>query len=96
MGIWVDGALVGFCLLREAGDCWQIAEFYVAPSHRRGGVGAAAVDEIVVRCRASEKHALLEASTLTWNEPALAFWLRQGFVTVSKTAERSRNVLPLD
>jgi predicted acetyltransferase len=96
LGIWVDHELAGFCLLREADDCWQIAEFYVAPPYRRQGMGAAAVVEIVARCRASETHGLLEAGTLSWNEVALAFWQRQGFVTVSRTAEWSRNVVSLD
>jgi predicted acetyltransferase len=95
LGIWVGSDLAGFCLLRDTADRWQIAEFYVAPSQRRRGVATTAVAGIVGRCRASGTHRWLEASTLAWNEPALAFWRRQGFSTVSETAEHAINVREL-
>lgn len=95
LAIWVDQALAGFCFLREHGDRWQIAEFYIAPSYRRRRVGAAAVTSIKAFCRARGKHDLLEASTLLWNASALSFWHSQGFRTVSVTPDQRINVFRL-
>jgi predicted acetyltransferase len=93
--VWLGAELVGFCLLRDAGERWQVAELYVAPAHRRRGVGAAVVDAVTRHCRAVGRHRLLEASTLRFNGRAQAFWSSQGFVTESETPRRLINVLDL-
>jgi predicted acetyltransferase len=93
--VWLGAGLVGFCLLRDAGDRWEIAEFYVAPDQRRRGVGAAVVDAVKRYCRAIGRHRLLEASTLRFNTGAYAFWSSQGFVTESETPRRLINVSDL-
>ena len=95
LAIWVGDDLAGFCLLRDADTHWQVSEFFVAPCHRRRGIGSTAVTAIKHFCRAGGKHAHLEASTLSWNEPALCFWRSQGFETVSETPERLSNVFHL-
>ena len=95
LAVWRGAELIGFCLLRDAGERWQIAEFYVAPAHRRQGVGAAIVDAVKRYCRAVGRHRLLEASTLRFNTRAYAFWSSQGFVTESETPRRLVNVFDL-
>lgn len=79
LGIWVAGELIGFCLLRDNGTAWEIAEFFITPDLRRRGVGTAAVDEIKNVCRQLGRHAELQAKVKQWNSPALAFWKNQGF-----------------
>ncbi len=94
-GIWVDNELCGFCLLRDSGEQWSIAEFYVAPMHRSKRVGATAVTALMEFCRQDGRHQSIEASTLRFNARALAFWRTQGFMTVDETAERLINVYQL-
>lgn len=92
----VDGGeVVGLCFLRDNGGQWKIAEFYVAPGHRRRGVAAAAVAELVAYCRAHGTHRELVATTLRGNDGALAFWRRQGFRTVHEAADHLVNVLEI-
>jgi predicted acetyltransferase len=93
--IWLGSELAGFCLLRDTGERWQVAEFFVAPIHRRRGVAAAAVDAAKRYCRADGRHRLLEASTLRFNTHAYAFWSSQGFVTESETPRRLINLFDL-
>lgn len=88
LAIWLGDELAGFCLLRDTGARWQVAEFYVVPGHRRAGVGAATVAAVEERCRAAGRHRELEAATLPWNDRARAFWLSQGFVTESVDDEQ--------
>ena len=47
--IEAEGEVVGLCLIRRRDDSWSIAEFWVIPSQRRGGVGGAAVKEVALR-----------------------------------------------
>jgi len=94
-GIWYDDELVGFCLLRDTGEQWQIAEFYVVPGHRRTGVGSAAVSALKRFCRSQGRYGALAAPTLRFNTRALAFWRSQGFVTVRETSEWLINVCQL-
>ena len=95
LAIWVGDDLAGFCLLRDVDTHWQVAEFFVAPRHRRRGIGSTAVSAIKHFCRACGEHAHLEASTLSSNVSALSFWRSQGFETVSETPERFSNVFHL-
>lgn len=76
-----DGEVVGLCLVRRRSDGWSIAEFYVLPDRRGGGVGRAAVDALVARAR-SEGAACLEAKVHPDNAEALPFWLAVGFSEV--------------
>lgn len=79
--------LVGFCLLRDTGTHWEIAEFAILPTYRRRGYGAAAVAAIKEFCQAQGTHGCLEASTRRWNTEALQFWRAQGFVTEVETPD---------
>ena len=94
-GIWVDDELCGFCLLRDSGEQWNIAEFFVAPVHRRKGIGAASVSALKEFCRLDGRYQAIEASTLRFNARALAFWRSQDFMTVNETADRLINVYQL-
>jgi len=96
LGIWLSEELVGFCLLRDTDAAWSVAEFYVRPSWRRLGVGAAAVALIKARCRATGRYDTLLASTVRWNTSALAFWRARGFQTIAEESERLVNACRLD
>ena len=84
---WIvaDGERAGFLISRVVPD-WpeeermvgEVIECYVAPPFRRRGVGRAAVEAWLGRQRA-EGVTLVEASVLSLNTPALAFWERMGF-----------------
>jgi ribosomal protein S18 acetylase RimI-like enzyme len=73
-----DGEVCGLCLIRRHDGGWRIAEFYVEPSRRRGGVGRAAVEALAARAR-SEGAAFLEAKVHPDNHGALQFWLSIDF-----------------
>jgi predicted acetyltransferase len=89
------GRTVGFCLLRDTGRRWQIAEFYVAPEFRRRGAGSRAVATVAAYCRRDGRHRYLEATTQSFNPAARAFWRRQGFVTIRDADGEQENVLDL-
>ena len=84
---WIeaDGERAGFLVTRVVAD-WpdeeravgEAIECYVAPPHRRRGVGRAAVEAWLARLRAGGA-ASAEASVLARNASALAFWERLGF-----------------
>ena len=83
--ITADGERAGFLISRVVPD-WpeeermvgEVIECYVAPPFRRLGVGRGAVEAWLTRQRA-EGVTLVEASVLSRNTPALAFWERMGF-----------------
>jgi len=79
LGFWLGGRLIGFCLLREEADAWQIAELYVHPSVRRTHVGARGVALVKRFCEATAAHRELHARVARWNRVGLAFWQSQGF-----------------
>ena len=95
--LWIvaDGERVGLAMVRTMDD-WpdaasrvaEIAEFYVAPSHRRRGIGRAAVELLLAEHR-RRGTALVEAGILRDNEAAVAFWGGLGFEVQSlQTARR--------
>ena len=85
--LWVlaDGERAGLAVVRTLPD-WpdesrtvaSIAEFYVLPAHRGGGIGRAAVEALLAAHR-RRGTALVEAEILRDNEPAQAFWAALGF-----------------
>lgn len=75
------GEVVGLCLVRVRDGGWSIAEFYIVPDRRRGGVGRAAVEAIAGLAR-SAGAAHLEAKVHPGNQQALPFWLSVGFELV--------------
>ena len=95
LAIYRGDDLAGFCLLRDMGTRWGVAEFYVLPAHRRQGVGAEAVQAILDRCRADGRHTEIEADTLLANTPALAFWRGQSFVNISQDEDMHYNIREL-
>ena len=93
--ILADGERAGFVLVRTLPD-WPddsrmvatITDFYVAPAHRRRGVGSAAVEALLAAHRLRGTYEM-EAAVLPDNAPALAFWQRLGFaVQYYQTARR--------
>ncbi len=71
--IRVNGRAAGFALVRRNPDDgrFEIAEFYVAPDYRRGGVGIAAAQAVIDRHRGDWR-----VTQRLANKPALAFWDR--------------------
>jgi len=87
------GEAVGLCFVRVLMDCWSIAEFYVVPDRRRGGLGRAAVDSIADQARRAGV-ASLEAKVHPDNRQALPFWLSVGFaVTETRGVVVTRRAL---
>jgi len=76
--IEADDEVVGLCLVRHRNRGWGIAEFWVKPDRRRGGVGRATVEALAERGRAAGA-AFLEAKVHPANQEALPFWLAVGF-----------------
>lgn len=79
--IEVDSEIVGLCLIRRRDGGWSIAEFWVLPDRRRGGVGRAVVEALAARARA-DGTGYLEAKVHPDNREALRFWLAVGFSEV--------------
>lgn len=74
--VTLEGQPCGFALV----NCWSasglgtdfsIAEFYIVPAARRGGVGLEAVSLLLFA-----RPGLWELGVFAGNEPALAFWSR--------------------
>ncbi len=95
LGVWLGDRLVGFCLLRDLGHAWQIAEFYVDPSARRRHVGAEAITLVTRFCVSSRRHSELRAKVAHWNDTGLAFWRSQGFHSRSTDTDGVLTVLVL-
>lgn len=58
--ITVDDDTAGFAFVNRysrlgADDTWSMAELYIAPEHRRGGVGSTAAESVLVRFPAGGK-----------------------------------------
>jgi GNAT superfamily N-acetyltransferase len=94
---WIleGGERAGFLLSRRYAD-WprgdrdmaSISEFYVLPSHRRRGIGRAAVEAWLALHR-ERRTWLVEADIMRENAPARAFWASLGFeVQMLQTARR--------
>lgn len=79
--IEADGEVGGLCLIRRREDGWSVAEFSVVPTHRRGGLGRTAIEQVAELAR-SEGAAYLEAKVHPDNREALPFWLAVGFSEV--------------
>lgn len=88
--------VAGFCLLRDTGTFWQIAEFYVLPEHRRSGIGTRAVDLIKEHCRGASGRGFIEAMVLTENAGSVAFWSQCGFELHWRLGGGERRVFLLD
>ncbi len=86
----------GFCLLRDTGTCWQVAEFFILPPYRRQGVGAAAVHGLKTYCQRDGRYCDLEARTLRSNPGSALFWHKQGFLPVRQEGALLVNVCSLN
>jgi predicted acetyltransferase len=83
---WIraDGSNVGFALVRRNADDgrFEIAEFFVAPIHRRRGIGLAAARRVISRYPGAWRIGQREL-----NANAIAFWHRvlDGFALYEET-----------
>jgi len=82
--------LIGFCLLRDTGNSFSVAEFSVAPEYRRRGYGRQLVTFVVNFCKEKKKHKELVANSLINNKIAKKFWVENGFKTVKIIEEDGR------
>lgn len=80
----VGTANAGFALIDHdvGADRFDMAEFFVAPSYRRKGVGKSAARRLIARFPGSWRITQRES-----NAPAIAFWhhVLDGFVTYDET-----------
>ncbi|NIR43538.1 MAG: GNAT family N-acetyltransferase [Gemmatimonadetes bacterium] len=85
--IWQGDLIVGFALLRrfasEDPPRMQMAEFYIAPCHRREGIGQAAAAAFFERFPGP-----WELETQIRNEAAIDFWTR----CIKRTADDSSSI----
>ncbi len=79
----LEGEPAGFALWFRTFSTWLclpgmwLEDLYVAPDHRRAGVGRALLAH-VARVAASNGYGRLEWSALDWNTPALEFYAGLG------------------
>ncbi len=73
------GRPLGFALARRTGDDAELLTLCVLPEERRRGVGAALLDEVMERARASGARRLFLEVAET-NGPAQALYAARGFV----------------
>jgi len=64
------------------GTAWSIRDLYVAPQHRRGGIGHALLRHVVGDARAAGANRVL-VQTEAGNGPALGLYTAAGFQPVS-------------
>ena len=63
----------------DVGRINEIGELYVCPSHRRHGVGSALVTRVIDLSRA-DRCGYVVVNVWPRNDPALAFFAKQGFI----------------
>ena len=77
--VLVDGARVGFVVVRPGPDEWLLDHLYVLPSHQGRGIGAAVLDDLFASADACGRS--LRVGALRASE-ANRFYLRHGFELV--------------
>lgn len=74
-------SIAGICLLRDSGEHYSIAEFYIKPKYRRIGLGRKFIRFIINFCKEDGKHSEIYANSLVDNLLAKWFWNSVGFRT---------------
>lgn len=79
-----DGTIVGFALYYTSystwkGRCLYLEDFFVLPEYRRGGIGSTLFQRVVEIAR-NRGVRRMDWQVLDWNEPAMAFYRRQGAI----------------
>jgi ribosomal protein S18 acetylase RimI-like enzyme len=79
-----DGRGIAGVLLEEDGTCAHLVSMWIAPTHRKCGVGRRLVAEIAswARHRGADALRLMVTSS---NEPAMLFYQRLGFSRTGRT-----------
>jgi GNAT superfamily N-acetyltransferase len=86
-----DGAPVGYAAFRDEGkEGIYLRQFFVLATHRRRGVGRAAVTWLIANPWCGAPRVRVEA--LNGNADAIAFWQSVGFAPAAVTLER--DILP--
>lgn len=83
--IEIKGAPVGCLAVKVQTDALQVNRLYLAPTHQNRGIGAAVLRSTIAL--ADGLGLPVKLRVLTTN-PALKFYLREGFSVVHETAER--------
>jgi [ribosomal protein S18]-alanine N-acetyltransferase len=85
-----DGRIVGHAVASVVGDVAELQRIAVLAGHRRRGLAAALLDEVVALAeRAGADRVLLEVRED--NEPALGFYATRGFVEVDRRTRYYRD-----
>jgi GNAT superfamily N-acetyltransferase len=77
-----EGTIVGFALFFTnystwKGKCLYLEDLFILPEHRKHGIGNQLFQRVVEIAR-SRKVKRMDWQVLEWNEPALAFYRKQG------------------
>ena len=76
---------IGCLAMRRTESCLKLARLFIAPDHRNRGVGAHVLRAVVEQ--AIERGMPVRLSVLVTN-PAIGFYLREGFSVERETVER--------
>ena len=79
---WIDGEIAGMVAMRELADgSGEVKSMRTHPRHLRRGVAAALLDHVVVEARGrGTKRLFLETGSGPAFDPAIALYVRRGFV----------------
>lgn len=80
----IAAGLAGAFVHQDDADRAMLISMWVAPSHRRTGVGKLLVDACIAWCRDRQIHTL-DLMVTDWNAGAIAFYERLGFHKTGKT-----------
>ena len=91
--IELQGQAVGCVATTRFEDCLRVNKLYLSPDYQNRGIGANVLKKIIEKAR--HLGIPIRLSVLTTN-PALKFYLREGFSVEAETAERRTLVMKLD
>lgn len=74
-----NGIIIGFCLMKEHKNEYEIMHLWIKPSNIRKGYGKYLLNESIQRVVIKEKPIIVEADS-----NAESFYARQGFIMVEK------------
>jgi GNAT superfamily N-acetyltransferase len=80
------GKIVGHALYRKDPEWFYVRQFFVIPSHRRRGIGTAAIHWLFKN--AWQGGIRVRLDVLAWNPAGIAFWKSLGFGDYALTMEK--------
>jgi len=90
----VNAIPIGYLSYENKAEFLFLSELYLHPDHQGQGHGSEIMQRLIRLADSNRKP--VELSVLTTNPRARAFYERQGFIAIAKTAERVRMRRSLD